>query len=145
MEHVTLLQLEPEYPGTLVRDKTQACTQSFRNCLQGFELDDYADDDNEIWIEQKSAEFKWWNSGLNADKRGPGSLDARLALRPDVRDVVVEVLEGLTDALQKYSELCKLPPFTTRDQKKCRTALILRTPSTVTTSDSWPRGLPPEP
>lgn len=120
MAHVALLQLGPAYPGTLVRDKTQACTQSFRNCLQSFGLEDYAnDDDDEIWIEQKSAEFRWWNSGLNADKRGPGSLDARLALRPDVRDVVVEVLEGLTDALQKYSGLCKLPPLTRRDQEKC--------------------------
>ncbi|KAJ1322996.1 enhanced entry protein LpnE [Microdochium nivale] len=89
------------YSSTAIREKTQACAQSFRKCLTSPQLSD----GDEIWIEQKSSEFNWWSSGLNADKRGPGSLDSRLILRPDVRDVIVEVLEGLTEALQKHQAL----------------------------------------
>ncbi|SCV50619.1 related to hsp70 protein [Fusarium fujikuroi] len=67
----------------IIQIKTRVCKEAFQRCL---EIHDLVEDD---WIEQKSAEFNWWISGLNADKIGPGSLDARLILRPDVRDVVV--------------------------------------------------------
>ncbi|KAF4428916.1 hypothetical protein F53441_14029 [Fusarium austroafricanum] len=70
------------------------------------EVPDLNEDD---WIEQKSAEFNWWTSGLNADKDGPGSLDSRLRLRPDVRDAVADLLEGLMTALSKCDELDRTP------------------------------------
>ncbi|KAG4295229.1 hypothetical protein FPRO06_01813 [Fusarium proliferatum] len=79
----------------IIRNKTRVCKEAFQRCL---EIQDIAEDD---WLEQKSAEFNWWISGLNADKIGPGSLDSRLMLRPDVREVVVDLLEGLIMALSK--------------------------------------------
>lgn len=78
-----------------LQNRSKACKQFFRDCLERPDLDD-------DWLEEKCAEFNWWSSGLNADKRGPGSLDARLRLRPDVQDVIVDVLDGLKTALGKY-------------------------------------------
>lgn len=85
--------------GPIIREKTRACKDAFQRC---FGIQDLSEDD---WIEQKSAEFNWWISGLNADKIGPGSLDSRLMLRPDVRDVVVDLLGGLGMALSRCEEI----------------------------------------
>ncbi|KAI1353262.1 hypothetical protein F5Y01DRAFT_64389 [Xylaria sp. FL0043] len=87
----------------VLRDKSRACRRSFRDCLETPDLD--SDD----WLEQKAAVFNWWMSGLHADETGPGSLDAQLRLRPDVRDVLVDVLDGLE------STLCELHPMATSD------------------------------
>ncbi|KAF5572636.1 Hsp70 chaperone protein [Fusarium pseudocircinatum] len=88
-------------PELIIRNNTRACKEAFRRCLK---IQDLAEDD---WLEQKSAEFNWWISGLNADKIGPGSLDSRLMLRPDVREVVVDLLEGLTMALSKCEDIAE--------------------------------------
>lgn len=88
--------MEIEY---LIREKSQKCKQLFQRCLK---IVDIGDDD---WLEQKSAEFNWWASGLNADKTGPGSLDARLRLRPDIRDVVADLLKNLMAALARSQEI----------------------------------------
>ncbi|KAJ8130542.1 hypothetical protein O1611_g3084 [Lasiodiplodia mahajangana] len=87
-----------------LRDKSRACKLQFRKCLeiQNFDYD--------IWIEQKSAEFNWWTSGLNADKSGPRSLDAQLTLRPDIRDVVAVALDGLESALDKFYQIATSIP-----------------------------------
>ncbi|KAG5744879.1 hypothetical protein H9Q70_012424 [Fusarium xylarioides] len=87
--------------GLIIREKTRVCKDAFQRCL---EIQDLSEDD---WIEQKSAEFNWWISGLNADKIGPGSLDSRLMLRPDVRDVVVDLLGGLIMALSKCEDIAE--------------------------------------
>ncbi|KAI0803354.1 hypothetical protein GGR55DRAFT_397189 [Xylaria sp. FL0064] len=93
-----------EYHSEFVlRYKSRACRQWFKNCLETPSLD--SDD----WLEQKAAVFNWWMSGLNADKSGPDSLDAWLRLRPDVREVLVDVLDGLG------STLCKLHQMATSD------------------------------
>ncbi|OTA94289.1 hypothetical protein M434DRAFT_10828 [Hypoxylon sp. CO27-5] len=89
--------LEPDHEYVLHK-KSQACKWWFKKCV---ELSDFDDD----WLEQKCAEFNWWASGLNADKSGPGSLDARLRLRLDVRDVVVGLLDSLEAALCRYHEI----------------------------------------
>ncbi|RKL08600.1 hypothetical protein BFJ68_g9394 [Fusarium oxysporum] len=87
--------------GLMIRNKTRFCKEAFQRCL---EIQDLAVGD---WLEQKSAEFNWWISGLNADKIGPGSLDSRLMLRPDVRDVVADLLEGLITTLSKCEDIAK--------------------------------------
>ncbi|KAI1131559.1 hypothetical protein F5Y10DRAFT_262131 [Nemania abortiva] len=89
----------------VLRDKSRACKQQFRKCL------DIPCLDYDTWLEQKSAEFNWWTSGLNADKSGPGSLDARLRLRPDIRDVVADVLNGLESALYKFYQIATSGPI----------------------------------
>ncbi|KAI0859102.1 hypothetical protein F4860DRAFT_277241 [Xylaria cubensis] len=93
------------YPEFVLRDKSRACKQWFRDCLEIPNLD-YDD-----WLEQRYAEFNWWISGLNADKSGPGSLDARLRLRPDVRDVLVDVLDGLESALCEFHQISNSGSF----------------------------------
>ncbi|KAI1278569.1 hypothetical protein F5Y07DRAFT_63016 [Xylaria sp. FL0933] len=87
----------------VLRDKSRACRQWFRDCLETPNLDS---DDR---LEQKASVFNWWMSGLNADETGPGSLDAQLRLRPDVKDVLVDVLDGLE------STLCELHRIATSD------------------------------
>ncbi len=90
------VQTESEF---VLRDSARRCKQLFQSCLDIPALDE---DD---WLEQKCAEFSWWTSGLNVDKSGPGSLDSRLRLRPDVRDVVADLLDGLIIALSKCKEI----------------------------------------
>ena len=89
-------ELESEF---VLRNKSRACKRWFKECLDIPEID-YDD-----WMEQKCAHFNWWTADLDADKSGPGSLDARLRLRPDVRDVVADMLNGLEAALCKYHEI----------------------------------------
>ncbi|KAM4055138.1 hypothetical protein HRG_005945 [Hirsutella rhossiliensis] len=94
-------------PGTktefILREKTRACKQLFQKCLH---IPDIDEDD---WLAQKSAEFNLCTSGLKADKHGPDSLDSRLRLRPDIRDVVADLLDGLVTALSKYQEIDRSP------------------------------------
>lgn len=87
------------FPEFVLREKSRACKRRFQDCLYVPNLP------HEDWLEQRSAEFNWWTSGLNADKNGPGSLDSRLRLRPDVTAVIVDALDGLGDALYTYHEL----------------------------------------
>lgn len=87
------------FPEFVLREKSRACKRRFKECLH---VPNLPHDD---WLEQRSAEFNWWTSGLNADQNGPGSLDARLRLRPDVTAVLVDALEGLEDALYTYHQL----------------------------------------
>ncbi|PCD21380.1 hypothetical protein AU210_016345 [Fusarium oxysporum f. sp. radicis-cucumerinum] len=82
-----------------LRKKTLLCKKRFRTCL---ELPGLNEGD---WIEEKSAEFNFWASKLNAEKHGPDSLDSRLTLRPDVRKHVASVLDGLMMALGKCEEI----------------------------------------
>lgn len=100
----TLGQVSQSLPEYVLRDKSRACKQWFRYCFEipGLEYDD--------WLEQRCAEFNWWTSGLGADKWGPGSLDARLKLRPDVIEVVSTVLDGLESSLSNYYEIGRLIP-----------------------------------
>lgn len=98
----TLGQSSQPLSGYVLHDKSRACKQWFRDCFEipGLEYDD--------WLEQRCAEFNWWTSGLVADKRGPGSLDSRLKLRPDVIEVVSTVLDGLESSLSNYYEIGRL-------------------------------------
>ncbi|KAK1483651.1 protein kinase domain-containing protein [Colletotrichum tamarilloi] len=95
------LDIVPEFE---LRDKSRACRERFKECLSLLNLAHHD------WLEQRSAEFNWWISGLNADKTGPGSLDARLSLRPDVTAVIVDALDGLKDALHAYHDLATSDP-----------------------------------
>jgi len=85
----------------VLSQKTRACKRLFQKCLN---IPDLSEDD---WLEQKCAEFNWWASGLNADKSGLGSLDSRLRLRLDVKDVVAGLLDGVVTALSKCDEIGK--------------------------------------
>lgn len=93
---VVSLGMESEF---VLSQKTRACKELFQKCLHVTAL---SEDD---WLEQKCAEFNWWTSGLNADRSGLGSLDSRLRLRPDVKDIVADLLDGLMTALSKCDEI----------------------------------------
>ncbi|KAI8397247.1 hypothetical protein FOFC_20519 [Fusarium oxysporum] len=87
----------------IIQHKTRTCKEWFQICL---EVPDMKDD----WLEQMSAEFNCWASDLNADELDPDSLDSRLRLRPDVRDQVADLLDGLVTALNNYEEIgCDRP------------------------------------
>ncbi|SCO27216.1 related to hsp70 protein [Fusarium fujikuroi] len=115
----------------IIRNKTRVCKEAFQRC---FQIQDLAEDD---WLEQKSAEFNWWISGLNADKIGPGSLDSRLMLRPDVRDVVVDLLQSMIIALSECEDIAKKEDIaedesleeSSSDSQDLTTAELRRTPS----------------
>ncbi|KAK1243895.1 hypothetical protein MKX08_002033 [Trichoderma sp. CBMAI-0020] len=94
-----LSQGSQSLPKSVLRDKTRVCKQLFRDCFEilGLEYDD--------WLEQRCSEFNWWASGLSADSWGPGSLDSRLKLRPDIIEVVSKVLDGLESSLSSYYEI----------------------------------------
>ncbi|RSL76302.1 hypothetical protein CEP51_010085 [Fusarium floridanum] len=70
-------------------DATAACRKSFVEC-QTFQVLAKAE-----WAENRLADFNLWASGIGASTRNRASLDARLALRPDARDVIVNLLRLL--------------------------------------------------
>ncbi|PCD21303.1 hypothetical protein AU210_016269 [Fusarium oxysporum f. sp. radicis-cucumerinum] len=59
------------------------------------------------WIEDKFAYFQAWVEKFNADERGPDSLDSRLRLRPDIREVFVDVLDVLIMSLKRCTEISR--------------------------------------
>ncbi|KAF4946044.1 hypothetical protein FGADI_11481 [Fusarium gaditjirri] len=75
---------------------SQICRKSLSECIEVEELMQ-----NE-WAENRLADFNLWASGLGASIQGRASLDARLALRPDARDAVANLLQVLTDAVEGF-------------------------------------------
>lgn len=63
-----------------------------------------ADDD---WLEDRLADFMWWNHGLSVLKIGHASLDYRVKDRPDVRRVIETVLSGLSNVFERCLEICE--------------------------------------
>ncbi|KAH6887068.1 hypothetical protein B0T10DRAFT_575574 [Thelonectria olida] len=86
-------------PETSLSQIVKESQDLFQSCL---DIPELSEND---WLEQKSAEFNWWTSGLNADKTNISSLDHRLSLRPDVKDVVAGLLDGINSALSECAEI----------------------------------------
>ncbi|PFH61505.1 hypothetical protein XA68_17162 [Ophiocordyceps unilateralis] len=79
-----------------IYDATASCRKALVEC-QGFELLMK----NE-WAENRLADFNLWASGIGASVRNRTSLDSRLGLRPDARDIVTNLLQ----LLQAEAEGC---------------------------------------
>lgn len=57
------------------------------------------------WAENRLADFNLWVSGIGASARGRASLDSRLALRPEVREVIVNLLRLLAGVVDECKRL----------------------------------------
>ena len=73
------------YPIT-ISDATDACRQSFEECLR---IDSLM---KKEWAENRLADFNLWAAGVGASAKQRASLDDRLAFKPDVRAVVLNLL-----------------------------------------------------
>jgi hypothetical protein len=78
-----------------VFDATAACRESFVKCQKVEGLM------KEEWAENRLADFNLWASGIGASARNQASLDARLALSPDARDVIANLLRLLNTVVEE--------------------------------------------
>lgn len=82
---------------------TAECRKSFTECQHIAVLQDGE------WAENRLGDFNLWASGIGASARYKASLDARLALSPDARGVVVDILQLLKSLLDKCMLLGTTP------------------------------------
>lgn len=75
------------------------CRQTFENCRDVPKLKD------DEWAENRLADFNLWASGIGALAPHRASLDHRLALRPDVRNVIKGLLQILHTELEECIDL----------------------------------------
>lgn len=78
---------------------TAACIQSLTDCLPVEALG------KDEWAENRLADFNLWASGIGASTRSRASLDARLALRPEVREVIANLLRLLAATVDECKKL----------------------------------------
>jgi len=91
-------------PGD-IRGKTKACQELFIRCVS-LPLFSRLD-----WFENRQGEFNLWDYGLKATGIGRSSLEHRVRDRPDVPEVICDLLDGLAEALEDYLQTgIKLTP-----------------------------------
>jgi len=72
--------------------------------------------DTSAWLENRQAHFRWWAFGLNVDKLGRSSLDARVENHDDVRQILTDLLLSLSSALSKYRSLLQRAQLSLRGE-----------------------------
>ncbi|KAL7930204.1 hypothetical protein V8C35DRAFT_324624 [Trichoderma chlorosporum] len=75
------------------------CLQSFTDCLAVESLG------KDEWAENRLADFNLWVAGTGASAQGRASLDSRLVLEPQARDVILTLLNQLTEAVGRCKAL----------------------------------------
>lgn len=85
-------------------EATAACLQSFTDCLAVEALM------KDEWAENRLADFNLWVSGTGASAGGRTSLDSRLALKPEAREVIANLLRLLTGVVDECKELGQAEP-----------------------------------
>jgi len=81
-------------PEEVIYNTTPICRKSLSDCIDSEKLMQ-----NE-WAENRLADFNLWASGLGVLVHRRASLNARLALRPDARDAVANLLQVFTVAVE---------------------------------------------
>lgn len=81
---------------------SNACRQSFEDCLTITSLI------HNEWAENRLAEFNLWAAGVGASVKQRASLDVRLALETEVRDVVTNLLITLRAFIEECRKLGRL-------------------------------------
>lgn len=76
-----------------IRNRTIACEILFDRCLSR-SLRAGRD-----WVEDRQGEFNLWAATLRANSVGRASLDYRVRDNPDIRELVCDLLAGLSEAL----------------------------------------------
>jgi hypothetical protein len=87
----------------VILEATAACRKSLVKCLKVEELMK-----NE-WAENRLADFNLWASGIGASASNRASLDARLALKSDARDIIANLLRLLNTVVEECILLGKSP------------------------------------
>jgi len=85
----------------VIFEATAVCLQSFTDCLAVEALM------TDEWAENRLADFNLWVSGIGASARGRASLDSRMALKPEARDVIanfLRLLAGVVDECKKLGQ-----------------------------------------
>ncbi|EHK42032.1 hypothetical protein TRIATDRAFT_251390, partial [Trichoderma atroviride IMI 206040] len=75
------------------------CLQSFTDCLAVESLG------KDEWAENRLADFNLWVSGTGASAQKRASLDSRLALEPQAREVILTLLNHLAEAVNRCKAL----------------------------------------
>lgn len=82
-----------------IRQRTDSCRRLFIARLSRPDLPARLD-----WLEDRLGEFNLWSVGIKADSTGRASLDHRVRTRPDIREVICDLLDGLCEALEASEE-----------------------------------------
>lgn len=53
------------------------------------------------WLETGRAEFNLWSLGLNASRSDRSSLDYKVRQRPDLQEIITDLLDGLDESLSE--------------------------------------------
>jgi hypothetical protein len=83
----------------VIFEATAVCFQSFTDCLAVEALM------TDEWAENRLADFNLWVSGIGASARGRASLDSRMALKPEARDVIANLLRLLAGVVDECKKL----------------------------------------
>jgi len=75
------------------------CKAVFAECVADPALGQHA------WIRSAQGDFNLWCAGINVTSADKSSLDYRLRTRPDVRDVVHDLVRALLEALERCRRL----------------------------------------
>ena len=88
----------------VIFEATAVCLQSFTDCLAVEALM------TDEWAENRLADFNLWASGIGASARGRASLDSRLALKPEAREVIANLLRLLAGVVDECKKLGQAEP-----------------------------------
>jgi hypothetical protein len=83
----------------VISEATTACLRSFTDCLAVEELM------KDEWAENRLADFNLWVSSIGASAPGRASLDSRLALKPEIHEIIANLLRLLTVAVDECKNL----------------------------------------
>lgn len=85
-----------------IRAKTVVCEERFNACLANPRLRAHQ------WLEIGYAEFNLWSFGLKASRSDRSSLDYKVRQRADLREIIVDLLDGLDESLTQCLDLGEL-------------------------------------
>lgn len=83
----------------VIFEATAVCFQSFTDCLAAEALM------TDEWAENRLADFNLWVSGIGASAHDRASLDSRMALKPEARDVIANLLRLLAGVVDECKKL----------------------------------------
>lgn len=69
------------------------------------------------WAENRLAEFKLWAAGTGVFAGDKTSLDARLAVNLETKNLITSILILLIDCIEKCKKLGELAPVVVKEQK----------------------------
>lgn len=77
-----------------IRRRTEICQSLFSECLSNPLFSDLD------WFENRRGDFNLWVASLKAASAGRSSLDYRVRDTPEVRELICDLLDGLSEALE---------------------------------------------